>query len=142
MAKTAEQISYNMSRVKNKDTQIEVLLRKELWARGLRYRKNVKSVFGKPDIAFIGKKVAVFCDSEFWHGYNWEERKKDFKSNQDFWIPKIERNMARDKEVTAELERQGWTVLRFWGKEIKKDLQRCADTIEEAVKENGKTKIN
>ena len=136
MAKTAEQISYNMRQVKNKDSIIEVMLRKELWSRGLRYRKNVNSIYGKPDIAFIGKKVAVFCDSEFWHGYNWEERKHDFKSHQEFWIPKIERNMERDKEVTAELERQGWTVLRFWGRDIKKNLQECADIIEKAVRAN------
>ena len=88
----------------------------------------------KPDIVFISKKVAVFCDSEFWHGFNWEERKKDFKTNQEFWIPKIERNIERDKEVTAKLTSQGWTVLRFWGKDIKKDLLECADKIEEAVK--------
>ena len=136
MAKTAEQISYNMRQVKNKDSIIEVMLRKELWSRGLRYRKNVNSIYGKPDIVFIGKKVAVFCDSEFWHGYNWEERKHDFKSHQEFWIPKIERNMERDKEVTAELERQGWTVLRFWGRDIKKNLQECADIIEKAVRAN------
>ena len=104
MPKTQEQISYNMRQVKNKDSVIELALREELWNRGLRYRKNVKSVYGKPDIAFIGKKIAVFCDSEFWHGYNWDERKKDFKSHQDFWIPKIERNMERDAEVTAKLE--------------------------------------
>ena len=125
-----------MRQVKNKDSKIEVMLRKELWSRGLRYRKNVNSIYGKPDIAFIGKKVAVFCDSEFWHGYNWEERKHDFKSHQEFWIPKIERNMERDKEVTAELERQGWTVLRFWGRDIKKNLQECADIIEKAVRAN------
>ena len=139
MAKTAEQISYNMRQVKNKDSKIEVMLRKELWARGLRYRKNVNSIYGKPDIAFIGKKVAVFCDSEFWHGYNWEVRKNDFKSNQEFWIPKIERNMERDREVNAELERQGWTVLRFWGRDIKKNLQECADIIEKAVRANEQT---
>ena len=139
MAKTAEQISYNMRQVKNKDSKIEVMLRKELWSRGLRYRKNVNSIYGKPDIAFIGKKVAVFCDSEFWHGYNWEVRKNDFKSHQEFWIPKIERNMERDKEVTAELERQGWTVLRFWGRDIKKNLQECADIIEKAVRANEQT---
>ena len=104
MPKTQEQISYNMRQVKNKDSVIELALRKELWNRGLRYRKNVNSVYGKPDIAFIGKKIAVFCDSEFWHGYNWDERKKDFKSHQDFWIPKIERNMERDAEVKAKLE--------------------------------------
>lgn len=118
---TVEQRRRNMQAVKNKDSKIEIALRKELWSRGLRYQKNVTSIFGKPDLVFKGKKVAVFCDSEFWHGYNWEERKKDFKSHQEFWIPKIERNMERDKEVTEELQKQGWTVLRFWGKEIKKN---------------------
>ena len=130
---TPEQRRKNMQAVKNKDSQIEQLLRKELWSRGFRYRKNVNRIYGKPDIVFIGKKVAVFCDSEFWHGYNWEERKKDFKSHQEFWIPKIERNMERDAEVTAKLESEGWTVLRFWGNEIKKNTAQCADIIEKAV---------
>ena len=130
---TPEQRRKNMQAVKNKDSQIELLLRQELWSRGLRYRKNVNRIYGKPDIVFIGKKVAVFCDSEFWHGYNWEERKKDFKSHQEFWIPKIERNMERDAEVTARLESEGWTVLRFWGNEIKKNTAQCADIIEKAV---------
>lgn len=134
MKKTKEQISFNMKQVKNKDSKIEIALRKELWSRGLRYQKNVTSIFGKPDLVFKGKKVAVFCDSEFWHGYNWNERKKDFKSHQEFWIPKIERNMERDKEVTEELQKQGWTVLRFWGKEIKKNAGGCADIIEKAVR--------
>ena len=84
-----------MSRIRNKDTGIELALRKELWSRGMRYRKNVKTIEGKPDIAFIGRKVAVFCDSEFWHGYNWDERKNDLKKNREFWIGKIERNMQR-----------------------------------------------
>lgn len=101
--KTSEQITKNMKAVKSSGSKIEIMLMKELWSRGLRYRKNVKTVYGKPDIAFIGKRVAVFCDSEFWHGYNWNERKNDFKSHQDFWIPKIERNMERDKEVTNKL---------------------------------------
>ena len=130
---TPDQRRKNMQAVKNKDSQIELLLRKELWSRGLRYRKNVNRIYGKPDIVFIGKKIAVFCDSEFWHGYNWEERKKDFKSHQEFWIPKIERNMERDAEVTAKLESDGWTVLRFWGNEIKKNTAQCADIIEKAV---------
>lgn len=133
--KTEEQISYNMKRVKNKGSEIELLLQKELWSRGLRYRKNVKGITGKPDIAFIGKKIAVFCDSEFWHGYDWENRKKDFKSNTEFWIPKIERNIQRDIEVTRELETQGWIVIRFWGKEIKKNVSGCADEIERIWKE-------
>ena len=75
----------------------------------------------------------MFCDSEFWHGHNWKERKSDFKSNQEFWIPKIERNMLRDIEVTKKLEADGWTVLRFWGHDIKNNLQQCADIIESAV---------
>ena len=134
---TPEQRRKNMQAVKNKDSQIELLLRRELWSRGLRYRKNVNRIYGKPDIVFIGKKIAIFCDSEFWHGYNWEERKKDFKSHQEFWIPKIERNMERDAEVTAKLESEGWTVIRFWGNEIKKDTTQCANIIESVFKEKG-----
>ena len=133
--KTPEQISYNMKQVKSKDSKIEQLLRKELWSRGIRYRKNVRKVFGNTDITFIGLKIAVFCDSEFWHGYDWENRKNDFKSNTDFWIPKIERNMERDKEVNEHLRSEGWIVLRFWGNEIKKNAQECADKIEMAIKE-------
>lgn len=129
-----EQRHKNMKAIKSKDTKIEVMLRKELWARGLRYQKNSKKVFGKPDIVFIGKKVAVFCDSEFWHGYDWDNKKKEFKSHQDFWIPKIERNIERDREVNEELKSTGWTVLRFWGNDIKKNLQACADEIERTVK--------
>lgn len=136
MSKTKEQISYNMKQVKNKDSKIEILLRKELWERGLRYRKNTNKVFGHPDIAFIGKKIAVFCDSEFWHGFNWEEKKKEIKSNKEFWIKKIERNMERDIEVNTRLKEEGWIVLRFWGKDIKKDTAKCADIIEKAVRES------
>lgn len=135
---TPEQRRKNMQAIKNSDSAIELSLRKELWRRGLRYRKNCKKIFGKPDIAFIGRKIAVFCDGEFWHGFNWEERQKDLKSNQSFWIPKIERNMERDREVTRKLQEDGWTVLRFWGKQIKKELNSCADEIEKAVKKNDK----
>ena len=131
---TPEQRRKNMQAVKNKDSKIEVILRKELWKRGLRYRKNSSKVFGKPDIVFIGKKVAVFCDSEFWHGYDWEHKKDEIKSRREFWIPKIERNMQRDVEVTEKLTADGWTVLRFWGRDIKKNPGRCADVIEKAVK--------
>lgn len=136
MKKTKEQISYNMSHVKNKDSKIEIMLRKELWSRGLRYRKNSNKVFGHPDIVFFGKKIAVFCDSEFWHGYNWEERKNDFKSHRDFWIKKIERNMERDQEVNERLQSEGWTVIRFWGNDIKKETSKCADIIERAVRDS------
>ena len=133
---TEEQRHRNMQAVKNKDSEIELLLRKELWSRGLRYRKNSKRVFGHPDIVFMGKKIAVFCDSEFWHGYDWVHKKEEIKSRRDFWIPKIERNIQRDIEVNETLRSEGWTVLRFWGKEIKKNLDECADKIERAVKGN------
>ena len=131
---TPEQRRRNMKAVKNKGSKIETMLQKELWHGGLRYRKNAKAVYGKPDIAFIGKKVAVFCDSEFFHGYDWENKNKEIKSNRDFWIPKIEKNMQRDREVTEKLTSEGWIVLRFWGNEIKKDLLGCADNIEAAVR--------
>lgn len=137
---TPEQRRKNMQAVKNKDTKIELLLRKELWSRGLRYRKNSSKVFGHPDIVFWGKKIAVFCDSEFWHGYDWENRKKQIKSNQNFWIPKIERNMQRDLEVTKRLTEDGWIVLRFWGKEIKRDPAACATCIVEIFEKRGSSR--
>lgn len=132
---TPEQRHRNMQAVKNKNTDIEKMLCKELWSRGIRYRKNDKSVFGKPDIVFKGKKIAVFCDSEFWHGYDWENRKKDIKSRREFWIPKIERNIQRDTEVTEKLQNEGWIVLRFWGNDIKKRCTECADIVQGILKE-------
>ena len=140
--KTPEQISYNMKQIKSKDSVIETILRKELYSRGIRYRKNVRAIYGNPDIAFIGLKIAVFCDSEFWHGYDWSNRKNDFKTNQEFWIPKIERNIERDKEVNKVLKEKGWLVLRFWGKEIKKNPEMCADIIEKAVKERKNVQVD
>lgn len=134
MKKTQEQIHYNMQRVKSKDSEIEKILRNALWNKGYRYRKNVKDVFGHPDIVFKSKKVAIFCDSEFWHGYDWERKKNEIKTRQDFWVPKIERNMQRDKEVNMKLSEEGWTVLRFWGTEIKKQTENCVKEIEKCIK--------
>ncbi len=142
MSKTAEQISYNMSRVKSSGSLIEKKLREELWSRGLRYRKNCKDVYGKPDMVFKSKRIAVFCDSEFWHGYDWENRKNDFKSHTDFWIPKIERNIQRDKEVNERLQSEGWIVIRFWGKDIKSHTRECADLIEKAVTGNASIQVD
>ncbi len=121
---TAER-SKNMSKIRGKDTKPEVALRKAVWQLGYRYRKNHKKLAGKPDLAFTRQKVAVFVDGEFWHGHNWEEKKHRIKSNQAFWIPKIERNMQRDRQNTQLLEQQGWTVLRFWEQDLKKDLGGC-----------------
>ena len=122
-----------MQHVKNKDSQIELKLRRALWHKGLRYKKNLRSVFGCPDIVFTRLKIAVFCDSEFWHGYDWENRKHDFKSHQEFWIPKIEKNIKRDMEVNEKLKAEGWTVLRFFGNEIKKNLDGCVEKVLDTV---------
>lgn len=130
---TPEQRKKNMRAIRSKDTTIELALRKALWQRGIRYRKNYKGLIGKPDIVITQYRIAVFCDSDFWHGYDWENRKSRIKSNQDYWIPKIERNMKRDREVTAALVEQGWIVLRFWEHTIRKELEECVEDIQEAV---------
>jgi DNA mismatch endonuclease (patch repair protein) len=130
---TPEQRRHNMQAVKNKDSKIEVSLRKALFAKGYRYRKNCADVFGHPDIVFTNLKIVVFCDSEFWHGWDWERRKSDFKSRTDFWIPKIERNMERDREVNKRLAADGYTVLRFWGQQIQKNLDSVVKEIEQTI---------
>lgn len=130
---TPEQRKKNMRAIRSKDTTIELALRKALWQRGIRYRKNYKGLIGKPDIVITKYRIAVFCDSDFWHGYDWENRKARIKSNQNYWIPKIERNMKRDREVTEALVEQGWIVLRFWEHTIRKELEECVDDIQEAV---------
>lgn len=135
MANTKEQISLNMKHNKSKDTKPELLLRKELWKRGLRYRKNYKGICGKPDIVFIKAKIAVFVDGKMWHGYDWEHQKHDFKSNREFWIPKIEQNIARDLKVNKTLIEQGWRVIRFWDFEIKKDVVACANKVEQTYRD-------
>lgn len=132
---TPEQRKRNMQAIKGKDTKIEILLRKKLWEKGYRYRKNYKNLRGKPDIVFKKYKIAIFCDSTFWHGYNWEDKKKRLGTNREFWIRKIETNMERDKMVNEELTSQGWIVLRFWETEIKKNLNECVQKIEETIQQ-------
>lgn len=128
--KTREQISYNMSRVRNKATSSENILCEALIKRGITtFRRNAKEIFGKPDLVFGARKIAVFCDGDFWHGYDWEHKKNEIKSNQSFWIPKIEHNIARDEEVTQTLQNSGWTVFRFWEHEIEKELDCCVNII-------------
>jgi DNA mismatch endonuclease (patch repair protein) len=126
-------VSYVHSRIRKKDTKPEVALRRALWAAGLRFRKHYEGASGTPDIAFTKVKVAVFCDGLFWHGHNWEERKLRLVSNRECWIPKIERNMSRDERVNRELQEAGWTVLRFWESDIKRDLAGCVELVRQAV---------
>lgn len=127
---TKDQRKRNMQAVKSSGSAIERRLGQALWARGHRYRKNNRKVFGKPDFTFAKYKIAIFVDSEFWHGKDWPRRKMDHKSNREFWIPKIERNIQRDKDVNRKLTVDGWIILRFWGKDIIRNLDSCIDKIE------------
>lgn len=130
---TPEQRHKNMSHIRSNNTSIEILLRKALWHEGIRYRKNFKTLPGSPDIAITKYKIAIFCDGEFWHGKNWVNKKDTIKTNRDFWIPKIERNIKRDNENERTLENMGWVVLRFWGEEINKKLVDCVNEIKETI---------
>lgn len=122
---TTKKRSKIMSKIRGKNTKPELIFRKALWKKGVRYRIDNKKLPGKPDVSIQKYKLAVFIDGEFWHGYNWDERKDSIKSNRDFWVPKIERNIQRDREVNRLLMDTGYTVFRFWEKEIKNDLNKC-----------------
>lgn len=132
---TKEQRRKNMQHIKPRDTKIEVLLRKALWKRGIRYRKNFKELPGTPDIAITKYKVAIFCDGDFFHGKDWEVLKPRLQkgSNGEFWISKISRNKERDNEINRKLLFMGWTVIRFWGTDIQKHTGDCVKVIEETL---------
>lgn len=138
MKRTKEQVSYNMSRIKNKDSKIERVLRQALWQKGYRYRKNYSKLPGKPDIVLTKYKIAIFCDSEYFHGKDFDQLKDQLSrsQNSEFWIEKIQRNIERDEEVNRLLRGMGWTVLRFWGKDIIKHTNQCVCTVEEAIWDN------
>jgi len=132
---TPEQRHKNMKRIKANDTSIEIILRRTLWKKGYRFRKNYKRLPGKPDIVITKYKIAIFCDSEFFHGKDWELLKPRLErgNNPDFWVDKIYRNILRDDEINKQLKQAGWTVFRFWGKEIKKNPEQCVKVIEEFI---------
>ena len=132
---TKEQRKRNMQSIRSKDTKIEKILRKELWSRGIRYRKNYSKIPGKPDIAITKYKIAVFCDSEFFHGKDWEQLKLRLRKsdNGEFWVNKIGKNREHDDQVNKELAFMGWTVIRFWGNDIKKNTDDCIKVIEETI---------
>lgn len=122
-----------MAKVKLKGGKAETLLAKELWHKGYRYRKNDKRLPGSPDIAILKYHVAVFVDGEFWHGYDWENRKLRLKSNREYWIEKIEENIARDQRNDQLLVQMGWVPLHFWEKEVLKKLDVCVTDVEETI---------
>ncbi len=124
-----------MSSIKSKDTRPEKALRKELWKRGLRYRKNVSTLPGKPDLVFIKAKIAIFCDGDFWHGHNWAIRgygsfEEELKRYSDSWVKKLKNNIYRDELNNKKLVEMGWTVIRIWESEIKHDVKKCGDKVE------------
>lgn len=132
---TKEQRHKNMKNIRGKDTKIEVILRKALWNKGYRYRKNYKKLPGSPDIVLTKYKIAIFCDGEFFHGKDWEILKPRLEksNNSEFWISKISGNRERDSEINKKLLFMGWTIIRFWGNDIKKNPDECIRVIEETI---------
>ncbi|MBR4344164.1 MAG: very short patch repair endonuclease [Lachnospiraceae bacterium] len=132
---TKEQRKRNMQSIKSSDTEIERILLKALWEKGIMYRKNFKGLLGSPDIVLTKYKIVVFCDSEFFHGKDWDEQKKRLGKGDNgiFWVNKISKNIERDMDVNRSLEADGWKVIRFWGREIKKNTNDCVKTVEEAI---------
>jgi DNA mismatch endonuclease (patch repair protein) len=126
---TTPERSQIMGKIRGKNTKPELAFRKALWAAGYRYRIDYKKLIGKPDILLKKYKTAIFIDGEFWHGHNWDDRKHKIKTNREFWIPKIERNIQRDHEVNTELKAQGYTVFRFWERDVHKKLPECLKTV-------------
>tara|TARA_R110002020_G_scaffold122487_6_gene277973 strand:+ start:111172 stop:111657 length:486 start_codon:yes stop_codon:yes gene_type:complete len=135
---TSPQRSKIMGKIRGKNTKPELAFRKALWAAGYRYRIDYRKLIGKPDIVLKKYRTAIFIDGEFWHGQNWEERKSKVKTNKEFWIPKIERNIQRDQEVNAALTDMGYTVFRFWEKEIKNELEDCLAIVVEHLESKGR----
>lgn len=130
---TTPEISKRMSNVSLKNGKSEQLLAKALWHNGIRYRKNLRGLPGSPDIAITKYKIAIFVDGEFWHGYDWENRKQKLKSNREYWIEKIEENIARDIKNDGLLKEQGWIPIHFWEKQITHDLQKCVDKVVDKI---------
>ncbi len=118
-----------MSKIKSKDTIPEILLRKELWRQGIRFTLKNKDLPGNPDIVIRKARLAIFVDGEFWHGYNWSEKKERIKSNKEYWISKIEANIKRDTEANENLKKMGFEVIRFWDQQIRKELNTCVGDV-------------
>ena len=132
---TPDQRRKNMQSIRSKDTSLELKLRSALWNEGIRYRKNYNKLPGKPDIAITKYKIAIFCDSSFWHGRNYKEKRK-VATNPEYWDEKIIRNLQRDKKVNKQLHALGWTVLRFWDDDINNNIDECIETVKDALIES------
>ena len=122
-----------MSKIKLKGGKAETILAKALWQQGYRYRKNGKRLPGSPDIAILKHHIAVFVDGEFWHGKDWETRKERLKRNREYWIEKIEENMARDLRNDQLLIQAEWTPIHFWEKDVLRNLPICVAEVEDVI---------
>lgn len=127
-----------MQHIHFKDTSIEIALRKALWHKGYRYRKNYRALPGVPDIVLTKQRIVIFCDSEFFHGKDWEIKKTRLakSKNAEYWINKIERNINRAADNDQRLMALGWTVIHFWGQDILKNTDECVKIIEETIYDN------
>ncbi len=130
--RTKTQISFNMSRVKSTGSEIEKRMQTVLALANLRAKTQPK-MFGRPDFVFPRMKIAIFCDSHFWHGYSWKTKQKEIRRNRAFWVSKIVGNMRRDRIVNRHLRRDGWMVLRFWEHQIVKTPERCVARVKRAI---------
>lgn len=135
---TSKQRSRLMRKIRSSDTGPERTLRRRLWGEGIRVSRKTSSLPGKPDIVLEKYKIAIFVDGEFWHGYQWKKKRKKIKANREYWIPKIERNIARDKYTNKILRGNGWIVIRFWEHQIKKGLNKCVQKIKSKLERNQK----
>ena len=133
---TTLEISKRMANIKLKKGEAETLLAKVLWHRGIRYRRNYCTLPGSPDIVITRSKIVIFVDGEFWHGYNWEKRKQQLKSNREYWIEKIEENIARDERNDVLLKQAGWIVIHFWEKQVKTNIDKCLKIIMDQISFN------
>lgn len=134
--KTSAKRSNLMRRIKSVKTAPEILFQKALYNKGIKFKRNYSKLPGNPDIALIAKKIAIFIDGEFWHGYQWRKKKRKLKANRAYWIPKIERNIARDKQNNKKLKKAGWQVIRLWQHQIIKDLPKCIEKIKKITKKS------
>ena len=132
--KTTESRSKLMRRIKSSGTKPEIIFKKRLWGKGFRFSRKASKLPGRPDIVLTKYKTIIFVDGELWHGYNWGAKKKKIKANRSYWIPKIEKNILRDKKNNRLLKRAGWRVFRFWQHEIEKDFLKCFTKIQKAIK--------
>lgn len=132
-------VSFRMSQIRSQDTKIEVALRSALFREGLRFRKNFAAVLGRPDVVLVTPRIAIFCDSSFWHGRDLVALEKRLRTNKAFWLNKIRKNVARDRAVDSGLASQGWLVLRFWEEDLNKELRKCIAAVLKKAKSRTRT---